>query len=180
MFMEMKKIQISFTMIAALCVLLSGGAAVSQTGVSDFLDVQSKLESILTDLSNNIEKLDDTWKRLENAGKKKGYEDQKNILLYRVLAITAISSICEYENDSLSLLIQMKEKNRKHFYDVRIQSLEISKYQINNMYKQIQICNSLETKGQSELRLMDKERKTIESSIELLTKSIELIKSIKR
>jgi len=178
--MEMKKIRISFTMIAALCVLLSGSEAVSQTVVSNFLDVQSELESILTDLSNNIEKLDDMRKRLERAGKKKDYEDQKNILLSSVLSIAAISSICEYENDSLSLLAEMRERNRKFFYDVRIESLEISKLQIENIYNHIQICHSILPMDQSEPRLMEKEKKTIESSIDLMNKSIELIKSIKR
>ena len=77
---------------------------------------------------------------------------------------------------SSNLLAQ--EKNRKKFYEVRIESLQTSIDQINNMHKQIQIDYTILPPDFYERQLVDREHRIIISSIELLEQAIALLESV--
>jgi hypothetical protein len=106
------------------------------------------------------------------------YNEQKNIFLSSQLAITTIAVILEYNRDLLVLFGDLKEKNRNKYYQVRIESLETSINQINNMHKQIQINYTILPSDFFEQVLMNTERKAIMSSITSLEACIELLKSV--
>ena len=117
---------------------------------------------------------------LENTGKDdKNYDEHKNIWISTTLAIKAISFVCEYENDLLTLFMDLKEKRRVHYFDVRIRSLETSIKQTIIMSEQIQISNKLMPPDFAERQLYDKLKKNIDSSIDLLEKSKDLIIQLK-
>jgi hypothetical protein len=97
-----------------------------------------------------------------------------------VLAITTISAICGYERDLLTLFIDLRAKNRVKFYDVRIQSLETSVRQIENMYRQIQINYTIFPPHFFEAPLVRKERLTIQSAIERLKRCRELLMAVQQ
>ena len=73
-----------------------------------------------------------------------------------------------------------KENNRKKFYEVRIESLETSIKQINNMHKQIQINYTILPPDFFEQALATTECKVIMSSIGSLEECVELLKSVNR
>lgn len=106
------------------------------------------------------------------------YNQQKNIFLSSMLAISTINSICEYEMDLLTLFIDLRDKNRLKFYGVRIESLETSVKQIEIMYRQIQVNYSIFPPNFFEAPLVRKERLAIQSSVALLNRCIELLKSV--
>ena len=97
-----------------------------------------------------------------------------------MLAITTIRAICEYERDLLTLLIDLREKNRGKFYGVRILSLENSARQIEIMYRQIQINYTILPPHFFEAPLVRKERLTIQSSINLLNRCRQLLISVQQ
>ena len=77
---------------------------------------------------------------------------------------------------SSNLLAQ--EKNRKKFYEVRIESLQTSIDQINNMHKQIQINYTILPPDFYDWNLIDRERELIFSSIALFEQCIALLQSM--
>ena len=144
-----------------------------------FSEIQPKLETILADLSNILDAYEIIQQKMGTSAKaNENYSQQKNIFLSSMLAITTISAICEYERDLLTLLIDLREKNRGKFYGVRIVSLENSARQIENMYRQIQINYTILPPHFFEAPLVRKERLTIESSISLLNRCRQLLESV--
>jgi hypothetical protein len=118
---------------------------------------------------------------MDTSGKaNQNYTQQKNIFLSSVLAISTISAICEYESDLMTLFIDLREKNRQKFYDVRLESLELAVKQINTMYKQIRINYTILPPNFFEAPLIRKERLAIQSAAALLNQMIELLKSVNR
>ena len=146
-----------------------------------FTDILPQLENILMDLSSNINQFENILDTMDTSGKaNQNYNQQKNIFLSSVLAISTISAICEYERDLMTLFIDLREKNRQKFYDVRVESLEIAMRQINTMHKQIQINYTILPPNFFEAPLVRKKRSTIQSTTDLLNRMIELLKSVNR
>ncbi len=146
-----------------------------------FTDILPQLENILMDLSSNINQFENILSTMDTSAKaNQNYNQQKNIFLSSVLAISTISAICEYERDLITLFIDLREKNRQKFYDVRIESLELAVRQINTMHKQIQINYTILPPNFFEAPLVRKERITIQSTIDLMDQIIELLRSVSR
>jgi hypothetical protein len=135
----------------------------------------------LKDLSSNINQFENILSAMDaSARANQNYTQQKNIFLSSQLAISTISAICEYERDLMTLFIDLRKKNRKKFYDVRIVSLEIAVRQIQTMYRQIQINYTILPPNFFEAPLVRKERLTIDSSVNLMNRMIKLLKSVHR
>ena len=163
--------------LVALCLLPPALPAPGKT--AGFTDVQMELEAILANLSTNLDAFDDIQQKMDASAKtNENYSQQKNIFLSSMLAITTISAICEYERDLLTLFIDLREKNRDKFYEVRIASLETSARQIENMYRQIQINYTIFPPHFFEAPLVRKERLTIQSSVTLLNRCRRLLISV--
>jgi len=144
-----------------------------------FSDIRSSLEEVESKLSSNIKAFEDILVKMDESAKaNQNYNEQKNIFLSSQFAITSITAILEYNRDLLVLFGDLQENNRKKFYEVRIESLQTSIDQINNMYKQIQINYTILPPDFYELQLIDRERKIIFSSIDLLEQGIVLLKSV--
>lgn len=153
----------------------------AQNNPVKFTDILPQLENILMDLSSNINQFENILSTMDTSAKaNQNYNQQKNIFLSSVLAISTISAICEYERDLITLFIDLREKNRQKFYDVRIESLETAVRQINTMQKQIQINYTILPPNFFEAPLVRKERITIQSTIDLMNQIIELLRSVSR
>jgi hypothetical protein len=153
----------------------------AQTSSPNELYIKSEIQTILSTLSDNLNRFEYLQKMFENSGKDdKNYDEHKNIWISTTLAINAIASVCEYENDLLTLFMDLKEKRRAHYFDVRIRSLETSIKQITIMAEQIQINNKLMPPDLAERQLYDNLKKNIDSSIDLLGKSKHLIIQLKK
>jgi len=144
-----------------------------------FSDIRDSLEQVVSKLSSNIKAFEDILVKMDESAKaNQDYNEQKNIFLSSQFAITSITAILEYNRDLLVLFGDLQEKNRKKFYEVRIESLLTSIEQIKNMYKQIQINYTILPPDFYEWQLVDRERTIILSSINLLEQSIALLKSV--
>jgi hypothetical protein len=153
----------------------------AQNNPVKFSDILPQLEDILSNLSSNIDQFENILNTMDTSGKaNQNYTQQKNIFLSSVLAVSTIAAICEYENDLMALFIDLREKNRRKFYDVRIESLEIAVRQINTMHKQIQINYTILPPNFFEAPLVRKERLAIQSTVDLLNQMTELLKSVNR
>ena len=153
----------------------------AQTSSPDELYIKSEIQTILSMLSDNLNRFEYLQKMFENTGKDdKNYDEYKNIWISTTLAINAIASVCEYENDLLTLFMDLRKKRRVHYFDVRIRSLETSIKQITIMSEQIQINNKLMPPDLAERQLYDNLKKNIDSSIDLLEKSKDLIIKLKK
>ena len=174
----MRKILVCVLWISLLLIPQSMGA---QKNPVKFSDILPQLEDILSNLSSNIDQFENILSTMDTSGKaNQNYSQQKNIFLSSVLAISTIGAICEYESDLMTLFIDLREKNRLKFYDVRIESLEIGVKQINTMHRQIQINYTILPPNFFEAPLVRKERLTIQSTVDLLNHMIELLKSVNR
>lgn len=163
------------------CVTLIPNIIFAQSDTFRFSDIQPGLESCLSKLSFDIDQLEYIQRKMDESGRaNQNYDEQKNIFLSSQLVLTTITTICEYNLNLLLLFIDLREKNRMKFYEVRIESLETSIKQIKNMYKQIQINYSILPPKFFEMPLVNQERKIILSSVELLEKCVALLKSINR
>lgn len=168
-----------FALLAALPGILPAPAIAGNPVL--FADIRPELEAILADLSTNLDAFDDIQHKMDASAKaNENYNQQKNIFLSSMLAITTISAICGYERDLLTLFIDLRAKNRVKFYDVRIQSLETSVRQIENMYDQIQINYTIFPPHFFEAPLVRKERLTIQSAVERLKRCRELLMSVQQ
>ena len=144
-----------------------------------FSYIRSSLEEVVSKLSSNIKAFEDILVKMDESAKaNQNYNEQKNIFLSSQLAITTITSILQYNRDLLVLFGDMKEKNRKKFYEVRIESLETSIKQINIMHKQIQINYTISPPDFFEQASANVERKVIMSSIASLEACVQLLKSV--
>ena len=168
-----------FALLAALSVIVPAPAMAGNPVL--FADIRPELEAKLADLSTDLDAFDDIQLKMDASAKaNENYNQQKNIFLSSMLAITTISAICGYEQDLLTLFIDLRAKNRAKFYDVRIQSLETSIRQIENMYHQIQINYTIFPPHFFEAPLVRKERLTIQSAVERLKRCRELLMSVQQ
>jgi hypothetical protein len=159
--------------------LLFSTVALSAESPANLDEAQQQMDEILTGLSRNINLFESLRDRLADLGQANAnYDEQKNLWLSSFLTLSAISVICEYENDLLTLFMELRDKNRRHFYEVRMLSLETSIQQISIMNRQIEINHRLITHEAQEQKLIDTEKKLILSSSDLLQKSLALIKSL--
>lgn len=144
-----------------------------------FSDIRPELEANVSALSGSIEQFEAIQRTMDASGKaNENYNQQKNIFLSSLLAISTISVVCEYETDLLTLFMDLKEKNRRLYYRVRIKSLETSVAQIENMYRQIQINYTIFPPNFFEAPLVRKERLAIQSAITRLNRCRELLSSV--
>lgn len=172
----MKKNLFIFCMLFVLPLLYAPAA---QSQPIRFADIQPELEANLSGLSDNIEQFEAIQRVMDASGKANdNYNQQKNIFLSSMLAIATISAVCEYETDLLTLFIDLKEKNRRNYYEVRIKSLETSVVQIKNMYRQIQINYTIFAPNFFEAPLVRNERLAIQSAIERLNRCSKLLRSV--
>ena len=183
--MEMKKMVIHMKAIRIIAVfslvVLTVQIVHAQKKSPETLYIQSEIQTILSGLSDNLNRFEHLQKMLESTGKEnKSYDEHKNIWLSTILAIQAISSICEYEYDLLTLFLDLKEHRRVHYLDVRIKSLETSAQQMAIMTDQIRINHRLMPPDLAELHLYEKLIKNIDSSINLLKSAKDLILQLKK
>ena len=144
------------------------------------LYVHSELQSVLSVLSDNIDRFEHLQKLLEDSGKdNESYDENKNIWMSTTLAIGAISSVCENENSLMTLFMDLRKSRRAHYFEVRLKSLENSIRQITTMCEQIEINHKLMPPDLAELHLFDLLNKNIDSSVDLLEKSKALILRLK-
>ena len=168
-----------FALLAALSVIVLAPAIAGNP--LQFADIRLELEAILADLSTDLDAFDDIQLKMDASAKaNENYNQQKNIFLSSTLAITTISAICGYERDLLTLFIDLRAKNRVKFYDIRIQSLETSIRQIENMHHQIQINYTIFPPHFFEAPLVRKERLTIQSAVDRLKRCRELLMSVQQ
>ncbi len=161
-------------------VLLTAQMLGAEKKTKDTLYIHSEIQTVLSGLSDNLSRFEHLEKMLKNTGKdNKSYDEHKNIWLSTILAIQAISSICEYENDILTLLMDLKEHRRIQYLDVRIKSLETSVQQITIMSEQIRINHRMMPPDLAELHLYEKLTKNIDSSIDLLNSARDLLLQLK-
>ena len=171
------------TLCALMClmIVLGPGVLIGGKKAVRFSDVQSDLESEIAKLSGHINVFEYVLNKMDaSARANQNYSEQKNIFLSSQLAITTIAAILEYNRDLLVLFGDLKEKNRNKYYQVRIESLETSINQINNMHTQIQINYTILPSDFFEPALINTERKAIMSSIASLNECIALLKSVNR
>lgn len=142
----------------------------------DYSHLQTDLQTVLEQLSNDIEGLEALQKKLDESGKNhKNYDEQKNIWISSILALQSISAICEYEHDQLSLFLDLKEKNKQLYSAVRKKSLEASIHQIEIMKEQIRINHSILGTPQSAPEIYNQEKNVIESSVRMMKKSLAIL-----
>jgi hypothetical protein len=164
-----------------ICMVVAATASMlsAQEKPIRFSDVQGALQDVVSKLSSNIKAFEDILVKMdESARANQNYNEQKNIFLSSQFAITSITAILEYNRDLLVLFGDLQERNRKKFYEVRVESLQTSIDQIKNMHKQIQINYTILPPDFYEWDLIDRERKNILSSIDLLEQAIALLKSV--
>jgi hypothetical protein len=164
-----------------ICLIVGSTASnlLAQDKPVRFSDIRSSLEEAVLKLSSNIKAFEDILVKMDESAKaNQNYNEQKNIFLSSQFAITSITAILEYNRDLLVLFGDLREKNRKKFYEVRIESLQTSIDQINNMHKQIQINYTILPPDFYEWQLIDRERRIILSSIDLLEQCLVLLKSV--
>jgi hypothetical protein len=169
----------------ALCLLIYSIVVLSSCIVSGnenpvrFSDIRPDLESEIEKMSTYINIFEDVLNNMDASAKaNQNYNEQKNIFLSSQLAIQTIMGILEYNRDLIVLFGDLREKNRKKFYEVRIESLESSINLINNMHKQIQINYAILPPDFFEQTLVDTEHTVIMSSIASLEACVELLKSV--
>jgi len=173
---EMRKVL--FLLIGLAIVLIPALLLGTEKDVR-FTDVQPDLETAIARLSRHINIFEGVLNKMDaSARANQNYNEQKNIFLSSQLAITTITAILEYNRDLLVLFGDLRAKNRKKFYEVRIESIETSIKQINNMHKQIQINYTILPPDFFEPALVNTERETILSSIASLETCIDLLKSV--
>jgi hypothetical protein len=173
---EMKKILLS---LICLVVILNSCSLSAKEKPVRFSNIQPDLESAIGKLSTYINILEDIQSKLDASTRaNQNYNEQKNLFLSSQLAITTVTAILEYNRDLLILFGDLGEKNRKKFYEVRIESLETSIKQVNNMYKQIQINDTILPPDFFEPAHVNTVRKVIQSSIASLEACVALLRSV--
>jgi hypothetical protein len=165
--------------LICLAILLSFCISSANEKPVRFSDIQLDLESAIGKLSMYINIFEGIQSKMDASAKvNQNYNEQKNIFLSSQLAIITITAILEYNRDLLILFGDLKEKNRKNFYEIRIESLQTSINQISNMRKQIQINYTILPPDFFEQTLVDTEHRIIMSSIASLEACVELLKSV--
>ncbi|MBL6972099.1 MAG: hypothetical protein ISR63_08220 [Desulfobacterales bacterium] len=163
-----------------LLVLFASQAGFAGKNSIDDPYIQSELQTILSGLSDNLNRFEHLQQKLQSSVKdNESYNEHKNIWLSTILAISAISSICEYENDLLVLFMDLRKSRRAHYFDVRIKSLDNSIQEITVMADQIRINHQLMPPDLAELHLFDRLKKNIDATINLLKDSKDLLIQLK-
>jgi len=166
-----------------LVVLLSPSlpAAAVEANSVRFDDVRPYLEDVLSDLSRFSDQLEALQTDMERSAKaNRDYDEQKNVFLSSMLAITTIAAVCQYESDHLALFIDLRPKNRLKLYDIRMESLATSVRQIENMNRQIQINYTIFPADFFEHAFVERERRTIADALAGLQRALSLLRSVKR
>ena len=141
--------------------------------------IESQIAALLPQFETTMRRLEAIQSQLEVSGRNnRDYDEQKNLWISTVLAVDTISAICEYENDLLSLFLDLKPHRRPYYYDVRIQSIETSAQQMGIMQRQVQINISLLKLSLNEQRIFDEIQAETTATIELLAKCRALIKQL--
>ena len=165
-----------FTVFLCLPLLFITTSICAQQSNQTEHDLKLEVQSVLADLADNLDRFELFQKQLEASGRNsRGYDENKNIWLSTVLAVQALSSICENEQDLLHLFWDLKKHRRSNYYAVRIKSLNTSIAQAGTMLEQIGINHRLLPPDLSEIDLFSKINKNASATIELLEKSILLI-----
>lgn len=169
-----------FPILLGLSFLFTASSICAQQPSQAEHDLKREVQSILSGLSGNLDRFELFQKKLEASGRNnKGYDENKNIWLSTVLAVQALSSICENEQDLLHLFWDLKKHRRSYYYDVRVKSLSASIVQIKIMLAQIHINHRLLPPDLSEIDLFSNINKKADSTVELLEQSIRLINKIR-
>jgi hypothetical protein len=177
----MKEMRKALCALTCLIIVLGPGVLIGGEKAVRFSDVQSDLDSEIAKLSAHINMFEYVLNKMDvSARANQNYDEQKNIFLSSQLAITTITAILEYNRDLLVLFGDLKEKNRNKYYQVRIESLETSINQINNMHNQIQINYKILSPDFFGQVLVNTERKAIMSAIASMEACCELLKSVNR
>jgi hypothetical protein len=165
---------------ALLLLFIVPQTSLSQKMSHEKLAILKEADAILAALSDNIDRLENIQIDLEKMSIANGnYNEQKNIWLSSVLSISTIKSICEFEHDLFTLFMELGEQNQRRYYEVRHRSLATSAQQINIMYEQIKINHALISHDLSERDIIEKERYTIQTILDLFKLSIDLVISLK-
>jgi hypothetical protein len=102
-------------------------------------------------------------------------------LLFLMIWVPAASGrLSQADMTAAQEKMELKESNRKHFYDVRIESLDTSIRQINIMYRQNQISHALITHETTEAAIFENETQVIQSTLQLLKQSLDLVDAMQR
>jgi len=154
--------------------------AADQKNIS-FEQTKASIEEVLIELSGLLDRFDAFQRDLDRSGRNNNsYDEEKKMWLSAVLAVTTIAAVCEYENDLLILLLDLKPERRSYFYDVRLQSLDSSIRQIKIMKEQLRINYSLISNKSKEKALFQEIEHTIDQVVDLLTASHTAIVDLKQ
>jgi hypothetical protein len=141
---------------------------------------QADIQGVLEKMSSQLNRFEEIQRRLDRSGRNNAaYDEEKNMWISAILAVTTIAAVCEYENDLLSLFLDLKPKRRPYFHDVRIQSLNSSIHQIKIMKEQIRINYQLISIRSEEKDLFEEINRTIDASVFLLTDSLRAVTEMK-
>jgi hypothetical protein len=159
--------------VAAVC-----PAAGATQAPLDFDDIRPQLENLLSDMAGTIRRLESVQEQMEHSGKaNQDYNEQKNIFISSMLAITTIVAVCEYEADHLALFMDLRAQNRSKLYAIRIAGLETSMRQVDNMRRQLEINYAIFPPEFFEASLVARERKATRRAVDLLSRCIMLLGS---
>lgn len=137
----MKTTVIAYWIIVLALLGAAGGNGVAGAErASELAPLQRDLGR-LASLQNRFEALSRQLDDVPTAGR--DYDEYKNVWLATVAAITAASDICEYESDQLALFLDLKPQRRRHYLDIRSESLRNSIGQVRLMQQQIDISGKL-------------------------------------
>ena len=166
-------------LIASILLFVSPVGASTDAAQVRFADIRDELEASVADLGAVIARLETLQEEMDRSAKaNRNYDEQKNIFLSSMLASTTIVAVCQYEADQLTLFHDLREKNRQKYYDIRIESLEISIRQIRNMNHQIQINYSIFPAYFFERSIVKREQRALEDALSALQKCIDLVRSV--
>ena len=119
-------------------------AAEAESTRARFDDIRADLEASVSELGHVITRLETLQELMHLSAKaNRNYDEQKNIFLSSMLAISTIIAVCQYEMDQLTLFLDLRAVNRQKYHGIRIESLETSLRQLGNMERQILINHSV-------------------------------------
>jgi len=166
-------------LIAAILLFVPPAVTLTDAAQLRFADIQDELEAAVADLGSVIARLETLQGEMDRSAKaNRNYDEQKNIFLSSMLAITTIVAVCQYEADQLTLFHDLREKNRQKYYDIRIESLETSIRQIRIMNHQIQINYSIFPPYFFERSIVKREQTALEDALSALQKCVDLVRSV--
>jgi len=163
-----------------LITLVATDLCVAEPPNAAFPKAQGDIQHVLEKMSGQMNRFEEIQRTLDRSSRTNAaYDEEKNMWISAILAVTTIAAVCEYENDLLSLFLDLKEKRRPYFYDVRIQSLNSSIQQIRIMKEQIRINYQLISIRSEEKGLFEEINRTIDTSVFLLTDSLRAVTEMK-